>query len=163
MWRGEVDQEKAFFPAFEQNQIAQLCKSLTPNLNVAGSMPVANLYHFYFCNNLCRRGLKRSLVPSCACYYMSASASTSFDDGGRSSSTKNEWWWWWRRRRGGSSRLKPFSSSYFIICLFWSFQFIRNLFVSVCSIKDFTPKKKVTRIQTKSVTIIRASEGISRF
>ena len=161
MWRGEVDHEKAFFPDFEQNQIAQLCKSLTPNLNVAGSMPVANLYHFYFCNNLCRRGLKRSLVPSCACYYMSASASTSFDDGGRSSSTKNEWWWWWRR--GGSSRLKPFSSSYFIICLFWSFQFIRNLFVSVCSIKDCTPKKKVTRIQTKSVTISRASEGISRF
>ena len=141
MWRGEVDQQKAFFPDFEQNQIAQLCKSLTPNLNVAGSMPVANLYHFYFCNNLCRRGLKRSLVPSCACYYMSASASTSFDDGGRSSSTKNEWWWWWRRR-GGSSTLKPFSSSHFIICLFWSFQFIRNLFISVCSIKRFHTKKE---------------------
>ena len=166
MWRGEVDHKKTFFPDFEQNQIAQLCKSLTPNLNVAGSMPVANLYHFYFCNNVCRRGLKRSLVPSCACYYMSASASTSFDDGGgRSSSTKNEeWWWWWRRRRGGSSTLKPFfSSSHFIICLFWSFQFIRNLFISVCSIKRFHTKKKKTRIQTKSVRISRASEGISRF
>jgi len=164
MWRGEVDHEKAFFPDFEQNQIAQLCKSLTPNLNVAGSMPIANLYHFYFCNNLCRRGLKRSLVPSCACYYMSASASTtSFDDDGSSSSTKK----WMMMMVAAASRrqqqVKPFSSSYFIICLFWSFQFIRNLFVSVCSIKDFTPKKKVTRIQTKSVTIIRASEGISRF
>ena len=163
MWRGEVDDEKAFFPDFEQNQIAQLCKSLTPNLNVAGSMPIANLYHFYFCNNLCRRSLKRSLVPSCACYYMSASASTSFRRWSQQRQHKNEWWWWWWWRRGGSSRLKPFSSSYFIICLFWSFQFIHNLFISVCSIKDFTPKKKLTRIQTKSVTIIRASEGISRF
>lgn len=140
MWRGEVDHEKAFFPDFEQNQIAQLCKSLTPNLNVAGSMPVANLYHFYFCNNLCRRGLKRSLVPSCACYYMSASASTSFNDGGgRSSSTKNEWWWCVEEAAAG---YKPFSSSYFIICLFWSFQFIRNLFISVCSIKRFHTKKE---------------------
>ena len=81
-------------------------------------MPVANLYHFYFCNNLCRRGLKRSLVPSCACYYMSASASTIAsstmmvvvaaaaqkmnDDGA------------WRRQQ----QAKPLSSSYFIICLF---------------------------------------------
>mgnify|MGYP007055469552 CR=1 FL=1 len=33
----------------------------------------ANLYHYYFCINVCRRGVKCSLVPSCACYYMSAS------------------------------------------------------------------------------------------
>ena len=35
-------------------------------------------------------------------------------------------------RRGGSSRLKPFSRLYFIICLFWSFQFIRNLHMYFC-------------------------------
>ena len=116
MWRGEVDHEKSFFPDVEQNRLAQLCKGLTPYLEVAGSMPGwgANLYHYYFCINVCRRGVKWSLVPSCAscCYYMSGSASTS------SSNTAAAQKMMMVMHGPGQQQAKPFSSLYFIICLF---------------------------------------------
>ena len=101
-------------------------------------MPVgANLYHYYVCINVCRRGVKRSLV--CACYYMvSASVSTMVMVVAAAAAQKMNNDGAWRRQQ----QAKPFSSVYFITCLFLIIS-IHTQFIYFCLFnKEISQQKR---------------------